>query len=526
MKPLYATDLAEQAIQKYTHPAAWAKFVCGVELDPLQLWRWEHLDRHPNTIHWDARGMRKSSTIALHALKDLATRPHGELLNVQPRKAQADKFLAEHMLKLIWRSPILLSFIDRRTGKKKINETSFQFANWSKAWGEGVYARVDGGTITIFIFDEVEDMDIKPLTSNFLPMIGRTERMGASEKIRPQIRVCGVMKGSDIIDLFMSESFFPMTQPDYPNGPIIGNAALGVQMGILNPDTLEIMRQTMHPDDWKRQMECQKVEGDSVIRYSWVRQSMTQVLTIAEPMPGREYPRRGIISIGYDHLGHSESATGSQSALVVAEMIGEFVCFPYVKTWPASADETQHILPDLVSIWRYFKPDVFHGDAYGIGLLTTLNDELYRFGLTHIDRRTINDGQSTASAWQEWAAKPIRFDGMQKHNMVDSMRLLFQRGHVKMPFFDDGDMKEPVISDFYRFSHQLANIVKKPTKTHYPSYKMEKAAVGDDLFDAASAAVWGLVARGLVSDAVILIGHRPALSLGGNVTYIPHMRNI
>jgi hypothetical protein len=526
MSKIYAANVAEQAIHKYSDPALWARFVCGVELDPLQIWDWERMNTHPNTINWAARGMRKSSTIGIRSLYQLSRRPDGELLNVQPRKAQADKFMKEHMLQIIWRSDILLSYINRQSGRKKINETSFEFQNYSKAWGEGVYAKVDGGTITIFVFDEVEDMDVTPLTSNFLPMIARTERMGSRVKIEPEIRVLGVMKGSEVLDLFMKKGFYCMTQPDYPHGPIIGNAEMGLRMGILNHDMLAIMRETMHPDDYTRQMECKKVESDNVIRYSWIRRAMTQALEAAPPMPGREHQRRGVVSIGYDHLGHGQNENSSKSALVVAEMIGEYVTFPYVRTWPADADETRDILPDLVSIWRYFRPDIFNGDAYGIGLLTALNDELWRLNLTNIDRRTINEGRSTESSWVDWAAKPVRFGGLQKHNMIDAMRLLFQRELAKIPWFDDspqnvsGANADPLMVDYNRFIHQLANINKLPTKSNYPSYKMDKKDIGDDLFDAASAAVWGLVSRGLVANTVILVSHRPQMQIG-RAEYLP-----
>src|SRR3546814_15696934 len=60
-------------------------------------------------------------------------------------------------------------------------------------------------------------------------------------------------------------------------------------------------------------------------------------------------------------------------------------------------------------------PDFAIGDAFGIGMLTVLNDELFQQGLTQVDRRSIGDGDSTATTWREWAFGPMRFEGTVKH---------------------------------------------------------------------------------------------------------------
>jgi hypothetical protein len=77
------------------------------------------------------------------------------------------------------------------------------------------------------------------------------------------------------------------------------------------------------------------------------------------------------------------------------------------------------------------------GDAFGVGMLTSVNDDLYREGLTHIDRRTIGDGDSNASTWTEWAFSPIRFEGMTKHSMASSLRAVFHNRQAAISSFDD-----------------------------------------------------------------------------------------
>jgi len=69
-----------------------------------------------------------------------------------------------------------------------------------------------------------------------------------------------------------------------------------------------------------------------------------------------------------------------------------------VYTWQPGVDD-KAIEMDLVAFWEYFNPDVALGDAYGVGMLTSVNDRLFAKGLTEIDRRAIGDGESTASTW-------------------------------------------------------------------------------------------------------------------------------
>jgi hypothetical protein len=129
-------------------------------------------------------------------------------------------------------------------------------------------------------------------------------------------------------------------------------------------------------------------------------------------------------------------------------------------------------------------------------MLTQLNDELFAEGFTTIDRRTIGDGDSTASTWGEWPFSPIRFEGMTKHSMAQALRSIFHNNQAAIPYFDDSDTT-PELADIKELVRQLPNIIPVQTKTSYASYKRANTKMGDDLFDAAMAAVWGLVTRGI-----------------------------
>src|SRR3546814_17357602 len=65
------------------------------------------------------------------------------------------------------------------------------------------------------------------------------------------------------------------------------------------------------------------------------------------------------------------------SDLVVIEQLDNFDVVLFAYTWPAGCDETV-VKRDLVAFWRYFMPDFAIGDAFGLGMLTVLNDELFQ----------------------------------------------------------------------------------------------------------------------------------------------------
>lgn len=520
-KRIKLTHLADQEIKRFQHDSVkWIKHVANIELDPLQILRIQLMNKHPFTIAWDARRMRKTTTIFLHALHHLCTRPFEEFLAVTPRVDQAQKAMQEYMTTVIRRSPILQNYIGYQDGKKMLADGSFMLANQSKAWVAGIMAEVDGAGITYAVLDELEDLNYERLTTKVLPMLGQAQKLGSTQKARPQVRASGVIKGSGIRKEFLDRGFFPITQPDYPHGKIIGDVHVGIALGILNEEWIKKQATLMSPNDYTRQMLCREIETDSVILEKWVRRAMqtgdainqrggTGWGTIATPMPNAEYKKRGIVAFGYDHLGHGDTKTSSRSALVVAELVGEHVFFPFVKSWNSWEDETA-IMHDLVALWRYFKPDEALGDALGVGMLTALNDRLYQEHLTQIDRRLIGEGKSTATTWTEWAFSPIRFQGEVKHKMAQSMRFLFQQSFAVIPYFDDKDLNEdsdPVILDFKRFTNQLTNVIAEPTKTNaYPSYVSDDRKVGDDFFDAAMAATWALTTRGYQAESFILLG--------------------
>jgi len=486
-------SVAEREVMRYAGDhALWHKHVHNVELDPMQVLKCIEMDRHPNTVDFSCRRTGKTAVKEMYNLEKLATKPDQELGIVAPREAQSLVNLNYH-LEAIRRSPILTAWLNMRSGRQQMADTYFQFANRSLARAYGIMANVDGGDLTMASLEEVDDMPRDRLYGRFLLMMGSTRRMGASSDSEntPEIRITGVFKGADTLAEMIAGGQYTVL-------PTV-DVHLGIELGILNAAFMEQMRAELDPDEYIRQLLCRNIASRNLIWQSKVREAIQLGLRAgleqAEPMPGARYPRRGLISFGYDAAGHGENPAASKHAFVVAEQIGNFIFIPFVKFWPAGTGEPE-VQRDLVAFWRYFRPDYAIGDAFGVGMLTALNDELFREGLTDIDRRAIGDGESTASTWTEWAFSPMRFEGMTKHQMATALRSVFHGGHAVLPYFDDQDMRDPATLDLRALARQLPNIVAKPTKTSYASYKMANGKLGDDGFDAAMAAVWGLATRG------------------------------
>lgn len=517
------SNRAEKEILRYKDDhALWHKHVHNVELDPVQVLKCIEMDEHPNTIDVSCRRTGKTAVKELHALKYLAITPAQELGIVAPRLQQSQNNLNYH-LEAIRRSPMLRAYIEHKSGREQLSDTKYQFCNLSKASAYGIMSQIDGDAISYASIEEVDDMPADRLMSRFLPMLGSARRMGASKEIsfKPQIRVTGVFKGADVIQQLIDSGQYHLL-------PIV-NVYLGMEMGILNESFMLEMRAQLPDGEFIRQFLCKNVSAQNHIWEKYIRKAMSvglqARLEIAGPMPGMRYKKRGLISFGYDHSGHGESLHASKSALVVCEQIGNFVTFPFVKTWPAGTDD-KVVQRDLRGFWEYFRPDYAMGDAYGVGMLTALNDELYAHGLTESDRRTIGDGESTATTWTQWPFAPIRFEGMTKHSMATALRAAFHNGQAAIPYFDDsrdiaeakeaanviwlpGTTAEALSGppDWVAFVRQIGNIKTLPTKASYSSYKMVNAKLGDDLFDAACAGVWALVTRG-AEDVPTVIGSR------------------
>jgi len=499
-------QVAEREVMRYAGDhALWHKHIHNVDLDPVQVLKMLEMDQHPNSLDFSCRRTGKTAGKELYLLEYGATHADQSLGVVAPREAQARVNLDYH-LDAIRRSEALTAFVGYKSGRRQIADTYYQFANRSRAEAYGIMANVDGGDLTAASLEEVDDMPADRLYSRFLLMMGSTRRLGASasSENKPQIRITGVFKGADTLGQMVADGLYHVL-------PVV-NVHLGIEMGIINKAFMDDMTSQLSPDEYIRQLLCRNISARNLIWEKHIRQAMHVGLKaniqLADPLPGESWQKRGLIAFGYDASGHGESPEASRHALVVTEQIGNFTCFIFAKTWRPGADD-QVVKRDIKGFWQYFRPDYAMGDAYGVGMLTQLNDELFSEGLTSIDRRTIGDGDSTASTWPEWPFAPIRFEGMTKHSMATALRSVYHNGQAALPYVDDLDLDDPSTADLRLLVRQLSNIKQESTRASYSSYKMVNKKTGDDLFDAAMASVWALTTRGAAPAASqVLIGSR------------------
>lgn len=513
---------AEREIMRFARPdpvtgikphALWHKHVHNVDLDPMQVLKMQEMDDHRNTVDFSCRRTGKTAVKEMYCLEYLATTPFQEEGIVAPRLQQSQTNLMYH-IDAIRRSPILSGWIGYKSGRRQIADTRYQFHNGSKAVCYGIMSQIDGDGLSIGSLEEIDDMPADRLFSRFLPMLGSARRLGVDSSVSfdPQIRITGVYKGADVLTQLIDTGGYHVLPPV--------DVYLGIELGILNQAFVDEMKEQLPDSEWIRQFLCINASAQNHIWEKYIRRAMAVGLSAglqaACPLPGGRYRKKGLLSFGYDHSGHGESAHASKSALVVCEQVGNFATFPFVKTWPAGTDDAV-VQRDLFGFWEYFRPDYAMGDAYGLGMLTNLNDMLFARGLTDIDRRSIGDGQSTASTWMHWPFAPIRFEGMTKHNMASLLRTAFHNGQAAIPYVDDGsdalrtknaantswgpsrlDEIGADSSDFALFIRQLGNVKSAPAKNAaYNTYKMANPKIGDDLFDAACAAVYAMVTAGI-----------------------------
>lgn len=493
--------VAEQEILRFAQPdprtglkphALWHKHVHNVELDPVQVLKMLEMDRHRNTVDFSCRRTGKTSVKEMYNLERLATEAYQECGIVAPRMQQSQNNL-DYMLEAIRRSPMLSAYIAYKQGRPQLKDTGFEFSNHSKGGAYGIMSQIDGDSITIASLEETDDMPQERLLSRFLPMLGAARRLGVDAgvaKFKPEIRISGVFKGAGVLQrLIDTGEYQQLTTVD---------VHLGLQLGVLDASWAESMRKQLPADEYIRQFLCRNIQARNWIWEEKIRQALAVGLEAgiarAQPMPGERYKRRGLLAFGYDHTGHGENPAASKSALVVAEVLGNWVTFPYVRLWAPGVSD-QALRRDLVSLWDYFRPDYAIGDAYGVGMLTAVNDDLFARGLTHVNRETVADGQSNASAWNQWAFAPMRFEGMTKHVMASAVREAFHHGRAAMPYVDTGFERED--ADWLAMVRQLGNMKAVPTRASYSSFQMVDQKVGDDLFDATCAAVYALLTRGL-----------------------------
>lgn len=508
-------EAAEVEIMRYAdNHYLWHLHVHGVKLDPLQVLKCKEMDQHNYTVDTSCRRTGKTAVKALWELKFLACNPDQELGCVGPRLDQA-KVNIGYMTDAINRSEILSNYVLYKNGRKQLSDEGFQFYNRSKAKAYGIMSQVDGGDLTIADLEEVDDMPKDRLYSNFLLMLGSSRRLGASEDARndPMIRVTGVFKGADTLESMMDSGQYHVL-------PLV-NVHLGVQLGILQEEFAEKMREELPREEYIRQLLCKRIKGGGFIRKRLWRRAISRGLEAglkpALMIPGARYPRRGPLTAGLDAGGHGLRPESSRWCLTIVEQLGAFFTPIYVKYWSPTYDE-QLLQREIADILDYFRPDCALGDAFGVAVIGGVNDILYKRGVHDINRHTF--GESSPNTWPKWWFSPIQYGGNNKHQMATALRNSIHTGRFAIPYMPEIEKPEDIsvddvdLQDWASLHAHVNNITAKalPGQT-YLSYKMTNDKAGDDGFDSLMAAIWAQTRLLTFDDldTVVIAGGSPVL---------------
>lgn len=525
------TNRAEAEIQRYAGDhVAWHKHVLNVDLDPIQEIKMDFMDEYPFTVDPSCRRTRKTSTKELYHLKKMACESDHELSIVAPKEDQAKVCLNYH-LEAIRDSEILLSYIRTKEGKRRISDTSYEFANSSIAKIYGIMSRMDGMDTTIADVEEVDDIDKERLWGRYMLTLQGTQRLFAKRTgdIQKTGRFTGVFQGADLMADLVRKAKHPewnrrLMAPMLKQLGIDAQAADGADLegfrffclpvidvhqgmaaGIINPMIVQIVQADLTRDQYARQLLCIPTEGRNFFKERHLRLSMQRANMAGcepvPPIPGQRYPKRGLTFLGFDKGGHGESESASRNTAHVLEQWGNYTVWLWGKEWPADEDD-EPIKRELIEWHRYFRFDGGYGDAYGASLIAGFNDELRDRGLIDIDRREF--GGSSAGTWEQWYFSPVRMEGMTKHLMFTALERDIRGGRFLIPYVNNLNKHEPGYDLLHRTLKQFANMKAEKTSKSYDSYQMVEKKVGDDNVDGLAFAYWAIVSRGIVSPPTII----------------------
>lgn len=524
---------AEAEIQRYAGDhAAWHKHVLNVELDPMQVLKMELMDEHDFTVDPSCRRTRKTSTKELYNLEKMACEGDHELSIVAPKEEQAKVNLKYH-LEAIRGSEILSGYIATKEGKRRISDTSYQFANNSIAKIYGIMSRMDGMDTTIADVEEIDDVDKERLWGRYMLTLQGTQRLFQKRagNITKTGRFTGVFQGADLLaDIVRKAEHHPWNYAQMdpmlralgvgPAGggeiegfrfyclPVV-DVHQGLAVKIISPIVVEMVKADLTRDQYTRQLLCIPTEGRNFFKERHLRLMMQRGYMAGcepvAPVAGGRYEKRGLIFLAFDKGGHGESEAASRNTAHVFEVWGNYAVWLWAKEWPADADDDP-IKRELVEWHRFFRFDGGYGDAYGASLIAAVNDELKDRGLIDIDRHEF--GGSSASSWEKWFFKPIQMQGMTKHLMFTALERDIRGGGIICPYVHEGNKSQPGYDVLHRTLKQFANIKAEKTSKSYDAYTMVEKKVGDDNVDGWAFGYWNLVTRGIIAPPTVLVGQK------------------
>lgn len=450
---------------------------------------WMHETLHnPFILLYSVPRGGKTMCIEAVDIYETATNVSEDLVIYAPTLGQCRETLKYHY-DWIDQSPVLKAYLRKKNGKPYFSSESYEFVNKSNAKCYTIRGELEGHNVSIIRVEEFDDWPWERFT-NDIP-----RRMGAASKNKAgkRQRITGTIMGEEnIFRLTQDEKMqrFYKNLSHHPDwGPI--DVYLLLEMGgILDEAAVELQHSNMSPDEWARSMLLRFTEAKNFIWRKYIRMGQKYSnewnLQPDVAVSKERYQRQPNETIGFGldcgHAGQGEDASVYSLQIVSQVTIGatryeRWLCG---YNWDPKYD-SQQLEKEIVDILDYYRPDGGHGDALKYDLISSINRECYKRGITSVN---IDDfPENTAGNWDKWWFSPMWNTDKGKHEMYTLLQHAVHQVRLFFPYFEKNDDR-PVAEMCRKLLKQLEGIRAVKTMGTYPKYVAENKKIGDDDADA------------------------------------------
>lgn len=455
---------------------------------PHQIFWMDALHRNKNTLQKAPKRCGKTMSAEAVDLYDLAVNPKEDLCVYAPKLSQCRELLSYHY-DWIDKSPLLKAFLRLKNGKPIFSSENYQFANMSSAKCFSIQGNIEAVNVSIARLEEFDDW---PWLKFANELMGRLGAAAKNEKGK-RIRITGAVQGEENFYAIQKHPALRELFVDLSEHPVYGtiDVHLLLAMGtVFDEAAVEVQRKTMTKDEWARCMLLKYTEARNFIMQRYMRavikKSMEWGLQGEIYIPKERYVRKPgtTLSVGLD-CGHGgDDPTSSKFSLQFEESInvGNVTYKRWINgfEWAGTTD-TARLEREICDRIEYYRPDGGYGDALGMQLISGINAELYRRGVTNINIADFPENKP--GNWVNWYLIPLWNNDVTKYEMYNGLRTGIEKQTTFFPYYDDKD-DSPEAEMCRLLIKQLTGIKEKKTKAKVPSYHAESAKLGDDHADA------------------------------------------
>lgn len=464
---LKASDLQaklriDEALQRHKDDIVlWVKDKTNISLRPTQIFHIQEIFSHSSIVDILPPRFGKTVEVELANLYESALNPWEDGRIWAPKEDQAKESL-KIQVENIESSPILRQYISRKSGKRQLSTTGYQFLNGSNWKVFGIYANFEGENATIIRGEEFDDIDIDIWNTRVLPRGGAANRNG----LPTRIRLTGTIQEGkgNLYQADNDSGYHTLTKWD---------VNVGLKLGFYDDATILKIRETLSEDEWKRIYLLEYTEAKNFIHEGWLRGCEKRAMAAGwegHAFPdGGEYSGQGVVVAGLDMGSSGTGRASSHYSAQFLEVIGETVVYLGGKRW-RPAENPDVVKRDFVRMWGFYGAKYGYGDALKADLVRDINRMLYSERLIRTNPDAFE--QHSQADWKRYDFAPV----------WNTSEFKWQNGYALAKNIELGQFVVPMGSSI---RSQLLNIREDRTvKGRYPRLIYIKPEIGDDDFDA------------------------------------------